>query len=138
MNTTFYKVTIFMASAFFAGIAGAFLAYSLGAIAAADVETNLGLKIISVCIVGGIGTISGSFGGAYFLMALLWSMNEISRLLSDITGIYSIMGVYKIFEDIFYYGAIVLVLLFMPHGIIHTIVEKFNKRYQKKKSTQSW
>ena len=138
INTTFYKVTVFMVSAFFAGIAGAFLAYSLGSIAGADIQTNLGIKIISMCIVGGIGTISGSFGGSYFLMILLWSMNEIARLLSDITGIDSIVTFYKIFQDIFYFGAIVLVLLFMPHGILTSVINKFNARYLKKKSTELW
>lgn len=138
INTTFYKVTVFMVSAFFAGIAGAFLAYSLGSIAGADIQTNLGIKIISMCIVGGIGTISGSFGGSYFLMILLWSMNEIARLLSDITGIDGIVTFYKIFEDIFYFGAIVLVLLFMPHGILTSVINKFNARYLKKKSTELW
>lgn len=127
INTTRYKVAIFAGSAFFAGIAGAFLAYALNAISAVDVESNLTIKIISMCIVGGMGTISGSFGGAYFLMALMWGLNEISRTLSDLTGIAEINAAYKIFEDIFYYGAIIIVLLFLPHGVIATIIKKMDK-----------
>ena len=137
INTTFYKVATFAGSAFFAGIAGAFFAYALNAISAADFETSLTIKIIAICIVGGMGTISGSLGGAYLLMALMWGMNEITRLLTDITGILEINAAYKIFEDIFYYGAIILVLLFLPHGVVTSIIKNMDKikaKFKKKVS----
>jgi len=135
INTTLYKVITFALSAFFAGLAGSLLAYSLGAISPADVKMDLTTKIISMCIVGGIGTISGSFGGAYFLMFLMWGMNEIARLLSQIpiSGFEKIASAYKIFEDIFYYGAIIVFLLFMPNGIVTTIIKKCTVIYNKKK-----
>lgn len=129
INTTFYKVSIFAGSAFFAGIGGAFFAFTQQSIAPEFIETNLLLKIISICIVGGMGTISGSFGGAYFLMFLIWGMNEIVRVISDITGVRAIIDGYKLFEDIFYYAAIILVMLFMPRGIITTVIKKINNKY---------
>ncbi len=127
INTTFYKVAVFSASAFFAGIGGALFAYSLNSIAAPTVETQLTLKIISMAVVGGMGTISGSFGGAYFLIFITWIMNDLTRALSTIPGLYSINTIYKKYEDIFYYGLIIIVLLFMPQGVITSLINNMRK-----------
>jgi branched-chain amino acid transport system permease protein len=132
INTTFYKVTIFTISAFFAGIGGTFLAYSVEAIAASYVDTHLLLKIISICIVGGMGTITGGFGGAYFLMLALLGMDEVARVVSDMTEIAGIRSAYKIFEGLFYYGVIIIVMLFMPEGIITAIIKKATALYHRK------
>ncbi|MBW1673079.1 MAG: branched-chain amino acid ABC transporter permease [Deltaproteobacteria bacterium] len=137
INTTFYKVMIFTISAFFAGIGGTFLAYSVEAIAASYMDTHLLLKIISICIVGGMGTITGGFGGAYFLMFALLGMDEIVRFLADITDISGIREAYKVFEDIFYYAVIIIVMLFMPEGIITTIIKKSTVLYYKVKGPQN-
>jgi branched-chain amino acid transport system permease protein len=132
INTTFHKVMVFTISAFFAGIGGTFLAYSVQAIAASYVDTHLLLKIISICILGGMGTITGGFGGAYFLMLALLGMDEIARLVADITGIMEIRSAYKIFEDLFYYGVIIVVMLFMPEGIITSMIKKATALYYRK------
>ncbi len=132
INTTFHKVLVFTISAFFAGIGGTFLAYSVQAIAASYVDTHLLLKIISICIVGGMGTITGGFGGAYFLMFALLGMDEIARFVADITGIMEIRSAYKIFEDLFYYGVIIVVMLFMPEGIISAAIKKATVLYHRK------
>jgi branched-chain amino acid transport system permease protein len=134
INTTYYKVAIFAVSAFFAGIGGTFYAYSLGAITGMYIDTHLLLKIVSICIVGGMGTITGSFGGAYFLMFVLMGMDEIARLISDVTDIMGIRAAYRIFEDIFYYGVIVIVMLFMPEGVITTFIKKCTSRYNQMKA----
>jgi len=134
INTTFYKVAIFTISAFFAGIGGTFLAYSIEAIAASYVDTHLLLKIISICIVGGMGTITGGFGGAYFLMLALLGMDEVARFLSDMTDIEEIRSAYKIFEELFYYGVIVIVMLFMPEGIITAVIKKATALYHRNSS----
>lgn len=133
INTTFYKVSIFTGSAFFAGLAGAFYAYFLGTISPDSVESHLTLKIISMCIVGGMGTVSGSFGGAYFLIFMLEIMSQLARGISELTGAYGIREAFKVFEDIFYYGVIILVMLFMPKGIVTTSIKKITDRYNKKK-----
>jgi branched-chain amino acid transport system permease protein len=134
IDTTFYKVTIFAVSAFFAGIGGTFYAYSLGAITGMYIDTHLLLKIVSICIVGGMGTITGSFGGAYFLMFVLMGMDEIARFMSDVTDIREIRAAYRIFEDIFYYGVVVIVMLFMPEGVITTFVRRCTDFYNKMKA----
>jgi branched-chain amino acid transport system permease protein len=127
INTTFYKVATFAGSAFFTGIAGALFAYFLNSISAHTVETALTLRIISICIVGGMGTITGAFGGAYLLMFLMYSLNEIARFLASVTGIQQINEAYKIFEDIFYFGVIIIVMLFMPNGIVTSIIKNMDK-----------
>ncbi len=136
INTTFYKVSAFVVSAFIAGIAGTLFAYNIEAVSPYYVDTFLLVKIISICIVGGMGTITGGFGGSYFLVLLLLGMDEASRFLEDVTDISEIRDAYKIFEDIFYYGCIVLVMLFMPDGVITTAIRKTTDWYQKKKSPQ--
>ncbi len=133
INTTYYKVAIFAVSAFFAGVGGTFYAYSIGAITGMYIDTHLLLKIVSICIVGGMGTITGSFGGAYFLMFVLMGMDEIARFISDVTDMTGIRAAYSIFEDIFYYGVIVIVMLFMPDGVITTFIRKCTDIYTRMK-----
>ncbi|MCZ6628032.1 MAG: branched-chain amino acid ABC transporter permease [SAR324 cluster bacterium] len=65
------KLLAFMVSAFYAGVAGALLAFCyLGSLEITSFELLVSFRILGMIIVGGLGTITGSFLGAAFIILL--------------------------------------------------------------------
>jgi len=65
-----YKVLVFFIGAFFAGIAGNYVAHLIMFISPDNFTTNTSIYLINSIILGGIGTISGSFIGAGLMLFL--------------------------------------------------------------------
>lgn len=72
INVTKYKLIIFTISAFFAGIAGVLYAHNLNSLAATtkNFGYNMSIMILVFVVLGGIGSIRGSFVAAIILTAL--------------------------------------------------------------------
>ncbi len=72
INVRFYKILTFVVSAFFAGIAGVLYAqqpnYSTGPSA---FSTTISFSVIIMCVIGGIGSITGGIVGAFIMTLLL-------------------------------------------------------------------
>ena len=113
IDTTRYKLGAFVVSAFFAGVAGAFYAHYQMYAGPAYLSIVLSISIITMSVVGGIGTIVGPVLGAYLLVVL----NEFLRAIGDL-------------RLLVYSGLLVVILLFLPKGIFATIIE-----YLPRKST---
>ncbi len=119
VDTTRYKILVFALSAFFTGFSGAFYAHYFSYVGPYTLTIELSAKIMAFSLVGGGGTIVGGVVGAYLLTAVseyLRGLVEPLRLL-----IYSLI--------------LVLVLRFMPGGIIKTISEAF-RSYKAKHSSR--
>lgn len=66
-----YKLLGFVVSAFYAGVAGALVVFAwVGAANAQEYELNLSISILGMIIVGGLGSVLGSFLGAAFVTLL--------------------------------------------------------------------
>lgn len=104
VNTTRYKLITFIISGFFAGIAGAFYAHSQLHVGPETLSMQTSLIVVIMSVVGGVGTITGPIAGAFLLTILSEALRGIEqvRLL-----LYSI--------------AVVLILLFMPKGVLPTL-----------------
>lgn len=116
INLTTYKLLAFMVSAFFAGIAGSILAFQLQYINVDNFSLLLGIEALSMIIVGGLGSISGSIVGVIFIIFL----NELVRIT---TGIFAddggTMSLYiHEMKGLLYGVVIVLFLRFEPDGIM--------------------
>jgi branched-chain amino acid transport system permease protein len=99
-NVTKHKLTAFVISAFFSGLAGALLIFYLGSASVGTlVDITVGVQIIIAAVVGGRRTILGAALGALFLIA----MSEALRPLGDLSNF------------IVFAMALVVVLLF-PSG----------------------
>lgn len=70
INTTKYKLLAFMISAFFAGISGSMFAMHFRAVSPEVYSTLYSFYAIVMAALGGIATIFGSIGGAYFFTFL--------------------------------------------------------------------
>jgi branched-chain amino acid transport system permease protein len=71
-----HKLLAFMISSFYAGIAGAMLAYHLGAVTHEPYSINLSIQWLAMIIVGGLGSIPGAILGSIFLTILPIGLRE--------------------------------------------------------------
>jgi branched-chain amino acid transport system permease protein len=104
INVTAMKIQAFVISAFFAGIAGALWAYTTGYISPNDFHFSQSILILTMVVVGGLGSLPGVLIGALLLIIL----PEMLRSVGDIRNI--IVGVMM-------FGAI----LFLPKGLFGEI-----------------
>jgi len=106
INTTRYKLVTFVISGFLAGVAGAFYSHNQLHVGPETLSINLSLLVIIMSVVGGIGTITGPICGAY----LLTIFNEMLREWEEV-------------RLIIYTASVVLILLFVPKGVLPTLSE---------------
>jgi len=101
IRTTRFKILAFVLSAFFAGVAGAIHAPFVGFIDQNTFTFDISVLIISIVIVGGMGTIRGMFLGA----AVLIAFPEVSRFLMD-------------YRFVVYGLLLILMMRFRPQGLL--------------------
>ena len=66
-----YKLMAFLVSAFYAGVAGALVVFAwTGAASVQEYELDVSIKILGMIIVGGLGSVLGSWLGAAFITLL--------------------------------------------------------------------
>ena len=66
-----YKLMAFLVSSFYAGVAGALVVFCwTGAASVQEYELDVSIKILGMIIVGGLGSVLGSFLGAGFILLL--------------------------------------------------------------------
>ncbi len=66
-----YKLMAFLVSSFYAGVAGALVVFGwTGAASVQEYELDVSIKILGMIIVGGLGSVLGSYLGAAFIMLL--------------------------------------------------------------------
>ncbi len=101
INTPYYKVLAFMTSSFWAGLAGSLYAHYTAYINPQTFSMHTSIMVLSMVVLGGIGSITGSLLGA----ALLIVLPEVLRPLAD-------------YQDIFYGALLVFMMVFRPQGIM--------------------
>jgi branched-chain amino acid transport system permease protein len=116
INTTRYKLVTFVVSGFFAGVAGAFYSHNQLHVGPETLSINLSILVIIMGVVGGIGTITGPICGAY----LLTIFNEMLREWEEV-------------RLLIYTAAVVIILLFVPKGILPTLSEGFIRLFNRRK-----
>lgn len=111
VNTTMTKVKIFTIGAMFAGLAGGILAHYLSWIAPAYFTYLPSFMAIIALLLGGIGTILGPVLGSILVVGL----PEILRPVME-------------FRHLVFGAIIIIVILFMPMGIVGKAKQLFSKR----------
>ncbi len=110
INTRLLKVQIFAVSAMISSVAGSLYAHSVTFISPASFGFNFSVELLTMVVIGGLGSIYGSFLGALLLTLL----PEFLRGAND--------------YDIVIYGALLmLMLMFMPGGLARGIPELLNR-----------
>ncbi len=103
VNTTYYKTLAFVASAFFAGVAGGLYAGCIGVMAPAKIGFMKSIEVLVMVVLGGMGSMFGSVLSATVLTIL----PEALRAFAD-------------YRMIAYAVVLILVMIFRPQGLMGT------------------
>ena len=112
------KLSAFAVSSFIIGVAGALWAFVyLGAWEPAAFSVDLSFRLLFMVIIGGLGSIMGSFFGAAFIIVLPVVLNQVLPLLARLVGAeISTVGISHA-ELMLFGGLIVWFLIVEPHGL---------------------
>ncbi|HSV55100.1 MAG TPA: branched-chain amino acid ABC transporter permease [Burkholderiaceae bacterium] len=112
------KLTAFAVSSFIIGVAGALWAFVyLGAWEPAAFSVDMSFRLLFMVIIGGLGSIMGSFFGAAFIVVLPIALNQFLPVFLGLFGIdISTAGISHA-ELMIFGGLIVWFLIVEPHGL---------------------
>jgi len=112
------KLTAFAVSSFIIGVAGALWAFVyLGAWEPLAFSVDLSFRLLFMVIIGGLGSIMGSFFGAAFIVLLPIFLNQFLPLLASLVGL-SISTVGIAHAELMIFGALIVWFLVVePHGL---------------------
>jgi branched-chain amino acid transport system permease protein len=111
VNTADYKVKVFVLSAMFASISGSLYAHYITFISPSSYDFYYSIQVVTMVIVGGMGSLWGSLLGAGVL-----------------TCISEALHVAKQYHIIAYGVFLCLVLVFLPEGVLMGIINLFFKK----------
>ncbi|MGZ6237904.1 MAG: branched-chain amino acid ABC transporter permease, partial [Syntrophales bacterium] len=104
VNVRLLKAQIFTVSGILSALAGSLYAHTVQFISPASFGFNVSIELLTMVIIGGLGSIYGSFLGA----AILTLLPELFRTLQD--------------YDIVVYGIVLIVMtMFMPGGLVRGV-----------------
>jgi branched-chain amino acid transport system permease protein len=112
------KLLAFSLSSFYCGVAGALYAFCcLGTVEPEAFVLDLSFRILFMVVIGGVGTILGSFLGAAFITLLPILLSVASRALEKGLGIEISPALVSNLEAVIFGSLIVLFLIVEPKGL---------------------
>jgi branched-chain amino acid transport system permease protein len=112
------KLSAFAVSSFFVGVAGALWGFvHLGSWEPAAFSVDRSFQLLFMVIIGGMGSIVGSFFGAAFIIILPIFLNQFLPALGDLFGIAISTAAVSHAEFIIFGSLIVFFLIVEPHGL---------------------
>jgi branched-chain amino acid transport system permease protein len=110
VNARLLKVQIFALSAVISSVAGSLYAHTMTFVSPASFGFNFSVELLTMVVIGGLGSIYGSFLGA----ALLTLLPEFLRAAQD-------------YDIIIYGGLLMVMVMFMPGGLVRGVPELFRR-----------
>jgi len=106
------KLLAFAVSSFYCGVAGALYAFAyLGTVEPEAYSLDLSFRILFMIIIGGVGSVLGSFLGAAFIVLLPIFLNIVAHTLALPTTVASNL-------ELMVFGALIIFFLIVePHGL---------------------
>ncbi len=112
------KLLAFAISSFYCGVAGALHAFCyLGTVEPEAYSLDLSFRILFMIIIGGVGSILGSFLGAAFITLFPIFLNLASAWVNDFLGVEISHAVVSNLESIIFGGLIIFFLIVEPQGL---------------------
>ena len=107
------KLLAFAVSSFYCGVAGALMVFLwLGAAEASSFGINLSFQVLFMVIIGGLGSLLGSFMGAAFI----WMLPMLLRAVPQLLGLPIPAARAEQLSSMMVGAAIILILILEPHG----------------------
>jgi branched-chain amino acid transport system permease protein len=112
------KLLAFAVSSFYCGVAGALFAYAyLGTVEPEAFSLDLSFRVLFMVIIGGVGTVLGSFLGSGFVTLLPVLLSVTVRYLDSNLGLHIPESVISNLELMLFGGFIIFFLIVEPHGL---------------------
>ncbi len=112
------KLLAFAVSSFYCGVAGALFAYAyLGTVEPEAFSLDLSFRVLFMVIIGGVGSILGSFMGAAFVTLLPVLLSVTVRFLDRNLGLHIAESTISNLELMIFGGLIIFFLIVEPHGL---------------------
>lgn len=122
VNVGKYKLHIFVLSAVFASIAGSLYAHFMNFITPSTFHILVSIQFLVMVVVGGSQSIWGAITGAFIMTMISEGINHFLPMIMDVSGEIEIIA----------YGIVlILVVMFMPKGLIPTfsmLVDRFQSK----------
>ncbi|MBI5909756.1 MAG: branched-chain amino acid ABC transporter permease [Betaproteobacteria bacterium] len=118
VHSLYYKLVAFATSSFIGGISGAILIFTFYRAATPEqFAVNVSIEVLAMVIVGGLGSIIGSYFGAAFILLMPGLMNSLIAWLAQLMG--AALGVETLAHiPNAVYGALIIVFLLVePMGL---------------------
>jgi branched-chain amino acid transport system permease protein len=122
INVTKYKLIAFTISAFFTGVAGAMYAPYISYLSAPMFSIFLAISLLSMVVIGGMGSILGSILGALFVVIT--------------PEIFRIFGLGEV-QTFAFSLAMIVVLIAFPTGMaggVHRLLKKYNLKAKEQRT----
>jgi branched-chain amino acid transport system permease protein len=118
IRPVYAKLTAFAVSSFFVGVAGALWGFiHLGSWEPAAFSIDRSFQLLFMIIIGGLGSIMGSFFGAAFIVILPVFLNQFLPALGSLVGV-SISTAGVAHTELMIFGALIVFFLIVePHGL---------------------
>ena len=110
INTTRYKLMAFCLSGFFAGISGGLYAHYMRIAGPSTLEVSMSFSVVIWAVFGGLATIYGPIAAVFVLFPFL----EFVRFWPE-------------YRTLIFAVVVLLILLYMPEGIVHWARDKMEK-----------
>lgn len=129
VNLAVYKNIAFALSAFFAGVAGAIYAHTIGSYDPFSYQITISLNVLAMIVIGGLGSIQGAIIGA-----ALFKMLDMKVLRSALKLVYAdpSHADSSPLPDFFLGAMLIIVILFAPKGIVYMLYQLKLKISQKR------
>src|SRR5438093_13299052 len=112
------KLLAFAVSSFYCGVAGALYAFAyLGTVEPEGFNLDLSFRILFMIILGGVGSILGSFLGAAFIVLLPIFLNTLAPLIENGLGLQLPAGLMSNLTLILFGALIIFFLVVEPLGL---------------------
>jgi branched-chain amino acid transport system permease protein len=120
VNTTSYKLKIFVLSAVFAAMGGVFLTHYNGGIGPSEASIIKSVRYVAIVAIGG--------------MANLWG----ALCMGSILNFLSLRGYFGTYDDAIFGAILIVIMLFAPEGLLRReILQGITKRFSSKKISGS-
>jgi branched-chain amino acid transport system permease protein len=118
IRPVYAKLTAFAVSSFMVGVAGALWGFvHLGSWEPAAFSIDRSFQLLFMIIIGGLGSIMGSFFGAAFIVVLPIFLNQALPALGDLVGV-AISTAAVAHTELMIFGALIVFFLIVePHGL---------------------
>jgi branched-chain amino acid transport system permease protein len=118
IRPVYAKLTAFAVSSFIVGVAGAMWGFiHLGAWEPAAFSIDRSFQLLFMIIIGGLGSIMGSFFGAAFIVILPIFLNQFLPVLGELVGLHVSTALVAHTELMIFGALIVFFLIVEPHGL---------------------